>query len=172
MKKKYLIIIFIICIIIIASSVILYINLADKKNTSPKEEKQADSPTETTDIYYCYQSKDKKIEYDDISYTVSSYYRFYVLNSNATQNTFGKHYTVFKINKKDLAKFDISNHVKENQEYTFDKKTSTYTVTQDMLIEYPHEIDNFSIDEQLNYLKENSFTECEVKKKLLKKTKK
>ena len=61
MKKKCSIIIFIIFIIFIAFLIVLYTNSTDKKKTAPKKEEPVEVQKETTDIYYCYQTKDKKI---------------------------------------------------------------------------------------------------------------
>jgi hypothetical protein len=156
-NKKYIkisIIIIIICLIIIGA-MFVYANFFRKIDVS--EEK-----TSKLKYYTCYRSKERQETCNGVSCLYSSYYKFFVVkNENGSQGISCKRYKSYKFNKDDVEKFDINTFVVENQKYEYNENNYTYYVYDDTLIEYKHD-DAFSIDKQLEYLKEVGFSDCEI----------
>lgn len=165
-NKKYLIFAIILTIVCAIIVTVLYINY---KSYKPQESEtntstQADNKYITDEYYYCYNIKDKEVINDDYSYKYSKYYRFYLVDNNGVnQIVHDKYYTIYNLSEDAINNFDITKFINEYQKYTFDEETLTYTVTQNLILEYDHD-DEFDIEKQLAYLNTLGFTNCEIKK--------
>jgi len=156
-NKKYIklsIIIFIVCLVFIGA-MFVYANFFRKIDTGVEE-------TNKLKYYTCYRSKERQETCNGVSCLYSSYYKFFIVeNEDGSQDISGKRYKSYKFNKDDVEKFDINNFKGSNQKYEYNESNYTYYVYDETLIEYEHD-DEFSIDKQLEYLKEVGFSDCEI----------
>lgn len=156
-NKKYIkisIILFVICLIFIVGMYV-YASFFRKIDTGVEESSKLK-------YYTCYRSKERQETCNGVSCLYSSYYKFYIVeNEEGPQGISGKRYKAYKFNKDDVGKFDINTFKGENQKYEYNENNYTYYVYDDTLIEYKHD-DAFSIDKQLEYLKEVGFSDCEI----------
>ncbi len=160
-KRKIVIIASIVVVLVILLSGLI-IFWGNKPNNKVEGQKTVDA----TEYYYCYNSKKEDVSCGGVDCKFTCYYKFKIVNGEDdeevyTQHVDGTYVAEYEFKEEDIDKVETKDFILENSEYKFDAKTSTYRIEKNLIIQPPFSV-AFSIESEMNHLKELGFTECEV----------
>ena len=157
-NKKYIkfaIVLTVICAIFIGS-MYAYATFFRKVEVNTKKEENKFK------YYVCYRTKEKQETCNGVPCLYSSYYKFFLIkDEKSNHNITGTRYKSYKFTKDTVKSFDINSFIENDQKYEYNENNYTYYIGQDVIIEYSHG-EEFSIEKQLEYLKESGFSDCEI----------